>query len=264
MSNKPYITTERRGHIFLICLDRPEVRNAVNMEMIQQLSDAYTEYEDDKTARCAVIYASGKHFTFGLELDTVSQALLAEGKLKFSENNVDPVAGGFLERVRTKPIVCAVHGFCLTLGIELMLASDITIAAERTRFSQMEVQKGILPFGGATFRFLTASGWGNTMRYLLTGDDFGTDEALRMGLIQEVVEKKELLNRGIQLAEKIALQAPLAVQAVIANARKYLSKGEAEAIKELSPKALELLQTEDGKEGVKSFIEKRTAVFVGK
>lgn len=264
MSGSQFITVEKRGSVFLICFNRPDARNAVNMEMIHQLSDAFTEYEEDSAARCAVLYANGKHFTFGLELDSVSKALIEQGGLKFAEGKVDPLAAGFSERIRTKPVICAVHGFCLTLGVELMLASDIAVAAERTRFSQLEVQKGILPFGGATFRFLSTTGWGNSMRYLLTGDDFGTEEALRMGLIQEVVEKKELLNRALQLAEKISLQAPLAVQAVIANSRKFLLGGQKEAIKELTPKALELLQTEDGKEGVNSFIEKRIPVYSGK
>lgn len=264
MTSNKYITTEKKGHIFLICLDRPEARNAVNIEMIHQLSDAFTEYENDTNSRCAVLYANGKHFTFGLELDTVSKALIEQGGLKFAENNVDPLAAGFSNRIRTKPLVTAVHGFCLTLGVELTLASDITIAAERTRFAQMEVQRGILPFGGATFRLMMTSGYGNAMRFLLTGDDFGTQEALQIGLIQEVVEKKQLLDRAIHFAEKIAMQAPLAVQAVLSNARKFFLEGQNETIKELTPKALELLQTEDGKEGVNSFLEKRTPVFQGK
>ncbi|MCB1178994.1 MAG: enoyl-CoA hydratase/isomerase family protein, partial [Leptospiraceae bacterium] len=199
-----------------------------------------------------------------LELDTVSSALIEKGGLNFGENKVDPLGVGFSNRIRTKPLITAVHGFCLTLGVELLLASDISIAAERTRFSQLEVQKGILPFGGATFRFLNTTGWGNSMRYLLTGDDFGTEEALRMGIIQEVVSKDKLLSRATELAEKIALQAPLAVQAVIANSRKFLLGNQIESIKDLTPKALELLQTEDGKEGVKSYIEKRKPIFSGK
>ncbi|TGN13382.1 crotonase/enoyl-CoA hydratase family protein [Leptospira ilyithenensis] len=264
MSNNRFITTEKRDHIFLICLNRPEERNAVNMEMIHQLSDAFTEYEDDSTSRCAVLYANGMHFTFGLELHSVSKALVEQGGLRFAANNVDPLGVGFSSRTRTKPIICAVHGFCFTLGIELILASDIAIAAEKTRFSQMEVTRGILPFGGATFRFLRTAGWGNSMRYLLTGDDFGTEEALKMGIIQEVVQKKELLNRALEFAGKIALQAPLAVQAVIANSQKYFIEGQREAIKDLTPTALRLMQTEDGKEGVNSFIEKRKPVYIGK
>ncbi|MBK6609135.1 MAG: crotonase/enoyl-CoA hydratase family protein [Leptospiraceae bacterium] len=264
MSNNQFITTEKRGHIFLICLNRPEERNAVNMEMIHQLSDAFTEYEDDTTARCAVVHANGMHFTFGLELHSVSKAIVEQGGLRFADNNVDPLGVGFSSRTRTKPVVCAVHGFCFTLGIELMLASDISIAAEKTRFSQMEVTRGILPFGGATFRFLRTAGWGNSMRYLLTGDDFGTEEALKMGIIQQVVPKKELLNSALALAEKIALQAPLAVKAVIANSQKYFLEGQREATKDLTPLAIQLLQTEDGREGVNSFLEKRKPVYIGK
>ncbi|XDD54751.1 crotonase/enoyl-CoA hydratase family protein [Leptospira sp. WS4.C2] len=264
MTNPQFVTTEKRDHIFLICLNRPEERNAMNIEMINQLSHAFTEYEDDSTTRCAILYANGKHFTFGLQLEEVSQALLEKGSLQFAKGNVDPFGVGFSNRTRTKPLITAVHGFCLTLGIELMLASDIVIAAEKTRFAQMEVQRGILPFGGATIRFVKTAGWGNSMRYLLTGDDFGTEEAFRMGLIQEVVPKRELLDHALSLGRKITKQAPLAVRAVIANAKKSLELGEKEAIQELTPLAIGLLRTEDGKEGVKSFLEKREPVYLGK
>ncbi|TGL87500.1 crotonase/enoyl-CoA hydratase family protein [Leptospira congkakensis] len=264
MDHSQLVTTEKRENLFLICFNRPEERNAVNMEMIQQLSHAFTEYENDPTSRCAVLYANGKHFTFGLQLEEVSKALLEQGRLQFPKGSVDPFGVGFSDRKRTKPLVTAVHGFCLTLGIELMLASDIVIAAEKTRFAQMEVQRGILPFGGATIRFIKTAGWGNSMRYLLTGDDFGTEEAFRMGLVQEVVPKKELLDRALLLASKISKQAPLAVRAVIANAKKSLEEGENQAIEELSPLAIALLQTEDGKEGVKSFLERREPIYLGR
>ena len=104
-------------------------------------------------------------------------------------------------------MVCAVQGWCLTIGIELLLACDIRIAATNTRFGQIEVNRGILPFGGATLRFPQIAGWGNAMRWLLTGDVFDADEALRIGLVCEVVAPEALNERGLALAQQVALWA---------------------------------------------------------
>src|SRR6185369_16556956 len=98
---------------------------------------------------------------------------------------------------------CAIHGICLTIGIELSLATDIRVASVTTRFAQIEIKRGIYPVGGATLRFPREVGWGNAMRYLLTGDEFGAAEALRIGLVQEVVEEGRALERAIALADVI-------------------------------------------------------------
>lgn len=268
MSQSQYIKVERKEGIFLIGLNRPEERNAINTQMIIELSNAMTEYEDDSDSRCAVLYAEGMHFTFGLELqevaDTVIKANESGSDTIYPENNIDPWSTGMTKRIRTKPLICAVHGFCLTLGIELMLACDIVIAAEKTKFSQLEVQRGIMPFGGATIRFVRSAGWGNAMRYLLTGDVFSAEEAYRLGLVQEIVPKKDLLESAIQLAKKIAEQAPLAIKATLANSRKYVMEGEREATKNLVSITAGLLNSQDGKEGIQSFLEKRKANFLGK
>ena len=124
-------------------------------------------------------------------------------------------------------------GTGLTLGIELALASDIVVAADDTVFAQLEVARAILPFGGATTRFAGVAGWGNAMRWMLTGDRFDAAEAHRMGLVQEVVPAGEQLTRARELAGRIAAQAPLAVQATLANARLAVSDGEAAAASRL-------------------------------
>ncbi|TGK01642.1 crotonase/enoyl-CoA hydratase family protein [Leptospira semungkisensis] len=264
MTSYTYILTEKKGHVFSIILNRPSERNAMNTQMIFELSDALTKYEDDPDARCAVIYANGLHFTFGLELQEVAGALLEERRSLFTPNTINPWDTGETKRVRKKPVICAVHGFCLTLGIELMLACDIGLAADKTVFAQLEVQRGIPPFGGATIRFVRTAGWGNAMKYILTGDTFDAKEAYRLGIAQEVLPKKDLLPRAFELAEKISAQAPLAVQASIANARKALEEGQVPAISELFSITIENLKSPDGQEGVRSFLEKRAGVFKGK
>jgi enoyl-CoA hydratase/carnithine racemase len=161
-------------------------------------------------------------------------------------------------------VVCAVQGRCLTLGIELALAQDITIASDDTRFGQIEVKRGIFPFGGATLRWVMASGWGNAMRWLLTGDELPAQEALRIGLVQEVVPHGTQLERAIALAETISAQAPLGVRATLLSARKRLEHGFEAAVKDLHPEILRLMQTDDAREGVMSFVERRAARFEGR
>jgi enoyl-CoA hydratase/carnithine racemase len=123
-----------------------------------------------------------------------------------------------------KPVVMAVNGIAFTLSIELALAADIVIAADDVRFRQLEIGRGIMPFGGATFRAPAQLGWGNAMRFLLTAEEFGAAEALRIGLVQEVVPAGAHVQRAVDLAHLIAQQAPLGVQATLASARRTRSR----------------------------------------
>jgi enoyl-CoA hydratase/carnithine racemase len=161
--------------------------------------------------------------------------------------------------------VAAVQGWVMTLAIELLLAADIRIAASDARFAQLEVRRGIYPFGGATIRFPRDAGWGNAMRWLLTGDEFDAAEAYRIGLVQEVVEPGQQLVRAIELATTIATKAaPLGVKTTLASAHRARLDGEAAAFARLDADVAELFDTEDGSEGVRSFIERREARFVGR
>jgi enoyl-CoA hydratase len=209
-----------------------------------------------------VVHAAGEHFTAGLDLADVGPRLGPDGLEIVPEGGINPwqVDGAAL----SKPVVIAVQGTCLTLGIELMLASDIVVAAESTRFGQIEVSRGILPFGGATIRFPRAAGWGNAMRWLLTGDLFDAAEAHRMGLVQEVVPDGRELTRAIELAERIAAQAPLAVQATLESARAALRDGAAAAEAGLQPALARLAASTDARIGMEAFLSRTPAEFVGR
>ena len=258
----PLIRTEKRGYVLEIVFDRADERNAFNTQMLLELSAAYTQLEDDSELRCALVYAEGKHFTLGLELHEVAATIRREQRLPIPEGNVDP--WDLIGRIRRKPVVVAAHGFCFTLGIELLFAADIRIAAQGTRFAQAEVARGIMPFGGGTMRWVRDTGWGNAMRYVLTGEPFDAPEALRMGLIQEVVPKAALIDRGRALALLVSEQAPLAVQAARQSARRYAYEGFEAAAGDLLKTTLQLMDTEDAAEGVLSFQEKRKAVYKGR
>ncbi|MCR3771468.1 crotonase/enoyl-CoA hydratase family protein, partial [Pseudomonas aeruginosa] len=177
------ISRERRGHLLLLGLDRVAKRNAFDLPMLDDLVAALGEYEADDKLRCALLFAHGEHFTAGLDLANVGETFRQGWKLP--EGAVDPW-GTFGGRRPSKPLVVAVQGYCYTIGIELMLAADINLCASNARFAQLEVQRGILPFGGATLRMHQVAGWGNAMRWLLTGDEFDAHEAYRLGLVQEV------------------------------------------------------------------------------
>ena len=261
MSDEQRITTERRGHVFLIGFNRPEKRNAADFALLQQLALAYGELERDPELRVGLVHAVGDHFTAGLDLADVGPRL--------GPNGIDIVPAGGLNpwqvdgRALSKPVVMAVQGTCLTLGIELMLASDISVAAESAMFGQIEVARGILPFGGATIRFPRTVGWGNAMRWILTGDMFDAREAHRLGLVQEVVPDGTQFDRALELAERIAAQAPLAVQATLANARKAIREGDAAAEADLQPMLARLAATEDARIGMEAFLSRQPATFVG-
>ena len=253
------ITIERDGHVLLIGLNRPEKRNAFNLVMLGELSRAYALLEADHELRCGVLFAHGTHFTGGLDLADVAPAIAA-GEASYPADGRDPWR---LDGTWTKPIVAAAHGWVMTLGIELLLAADIRIAAPDTRFSQLEVRRGIYPFGGATLRFPRETGWGNAMRWMLTGDEFDAAEAHRIGLVQEIAD--DPIDSARRIAHTIADRAaPLGVSAVIASAHQARDHGDAAAIADLQPAVARLFGSADGAEGVQSLIERRDAVFTGR
>ena len=256
------VTVDRDGHVLLIGFNRPDKRNAADMQLLEELSLAYGELERDPEARVGLVYAHGDHFTGGLDLADVGPRIGPTGLDIVPDGGINPwqVSGQSL----SKPVVIAVQGTCLTLGIELMLASDIAIAAESTRFGQIEVARGILPFGGATIRFPRAVGWGNAMRWILTGDTFDAAEALRIGLVQEVVPDGAQFDRGLEIARRVAAQAPLAVQAALANARIAVRDSDEAAEIALQPDLVRLAGSEDARIGMEAFATRQTAEFVGR
>lgn len=258
----PAVTIEREGHVLLMGLNRPQKRNAFTKQMITELANAYGLLESDKSLWCGVLYAHGQHFTGGFDLADVGPDLVS-GAFALPADARDPWR---LDGVWTKPVVAAAQGWVMTLGIELLLAADIAIAAADARFSQMENRRGLYPFGGATFRFPQSAGWGNAMRWILTGDEFDAAEAHRIGLVQQIVpDAAAAVAAATSIARTIVTRcAPLSVQTTLASAHRARLAGERAAIERLRPDVTGLLRTEDGAEGMRSFVERREAVFTGR
>ena len=258
------IDLEVRDGVLLIGINRPNKRNGFTPKMYRELGEAYTRLDDDPTLRVGVLHAMGEHFTAGLDLPTIAP-LMQRGEKAVPMGLVDPLNLGIEDyRRRTKPMVVAVQGITYTLGIELMLAADIVVAADNCRFSQLEVKRGIMATGGATLRMAERAGMGNALLHLLTGDEFGSAEALRLNFVQRVVQAGQQLNEALNIAQAIAAQAPLAVVATRQNVLKAIEQGPLVAMHEFISVQKTLSNSEDAKEGVQSFIEKRAARFAGK
>ncbi|GGF27669.1 enoyl-CoA hydratase [Aliidongia dinghuensis] len=255
------ILVEQRGPLLLMGIDRVPKRNGFSEKMVVELAEAFDRMEHDPAVRCGVLHALGPHFTAGLQLDQL-KSWFERGQHLGLAGKVDPY--NLRPPLRTKPVVAAVQGICFTAGIELMLAADVVVASADCRFGQIEVKRGIMANHGATIRMVERAGWGNAMRYLLTGDEFDAATALRLGFVQEVVEPGRQFERAIELAERIAAEAPLAVAATIRNATLAIEHGPAAAVAELGPVQQRLMASEDAAEGVASFREKREARFTGR
>ena len=258
------IDCDVQGHVLLIGINRPAKRNGFTPKMFRELGQAYTRLDDDPALRVGVLHAVGGHFTAGLDLPTIAP-LMKRGEKAVPLGLVDPLNLGMEGyRRRTKPMVVAVNGITYTLGIELMLAADIVVAADDCRFSQLEVKRGIMATGGATLRMAERAGLGNALLHLLTGDEFGAAEALRLNFVQKVVPAGQALPEALRLAQAIAEQAPLAVIATRQNALKAVEHGPLVAMADFIEVQRRLSNSEDAAEGVRSFVERRPARFTGR
>lgn len=253
------VRSERHGRILKVVIDNPAKRNAFSPEMRLELSEALTELDRDEDLWVGVLCAEGDHFTAGLDMPKFFGPNATARPLP--EGNIDPF--GLASRCR-KPIVTAVQGITYTIGIEMMLAGDIVVAAETTRFCQMESKRGIAPLGGAHFRYITRAGWGNAMYHLFLCDEFSAAEAYRIGLVQEVVPAGQQTARAMELAAIIARNAPLDIQVTKEAGRRFIEAGEQAAIAVVPEIRARVLGTEDAKEGIRSFVERREAVFTGR
>ena len=244
--------------VVLVRINRPEARNALNIEVRKLLSRYLTELSEDSTTRAVVITGNEKSFAAGADIKEMANLGTIEA-LQRGIHRLWQSIGSC-----RKPVIAAVSGYALGGGCELAMTCDIIVAGESASFGQPEVKIGILPGGGGTQRLARAVGKYKAMKYVLTGDMFSAREAFDMGLVSEVVPDPEVEGRALDLARQLAALPPLALQlakeAVLAGMEAPLSSALA-----LEAKSLQILfSSQDQKEGMRAFIEKRKPKFEGR
>jgi enoyl-CoA hydratase/carnithine racemase len=252
------IESSSDGDVALLRLNRPEARNALSPEMMDELIGELERLDPAPDVRCIVIAGSEQVFAAGADIKAMSER-------SFAEALTHPSASFWrrLAAVKT-PTIAAVSGYALGGGCELALACDMIVAAESARFGQPEITLGIIPGGGGTQRLARVMGKQLAMEYVLTGRQFDAEMALRMGLVNKVAKKKSWLEEAMELARTIAERPPIAArlakQAVLAAEETALSAG-----LENERRLYELaMATEDRVEGMRAFLEKREPKFEGR
>jgi enoyl-CoA hydratase/carnithine racemase len=249
------------GSILLIGIARQE-SNRIDLSAVIGLGRAYYLLDHDEALRVGVLYAQGPDFVGGT-LDPATWApVLRTGRFPETREFINPV--GTIPPRREKPLVVAVQGKTQGAGHELFLSADVRVAASDSVFAQGEVTRGHFPAGGATITFVREAGWGNAMRYMLTGDEWGADEAYRLGLVQYVTPPGQQLDRAIEVARKIAAAAPLGIRATLGSARRALIDGQEAAFAALLPELGRLAQSEDHEEYFRALQEKRAPAYRGR
>jgi len=244
--------------VVLLRINRPEARNALNLEVRKLLAKHLADIGEDTTTRAVVLTGNEKSFAAGADIKEMADVGTIEALQRGVHKLWRAIAGC------PKPVIAAVNGYALGGGCELAMTCDIIVAGESARFGQPEVLIGIIPGGGGTQRLTRAVGKYKAMKYILTGDQISAKEAFEMGLASEVVPDPEVEGRAIDIARQIAVLPPLAVQlakeAVLAGMEAPLSSALALEVKSLQI----LFSSQDQKEGMRAFIEKRKPKFQGK
>lgn len=258
MADYQYILVERDERVGIVTLNRPKELNALNIPLIGELADALEEFDRDDAIRCIVITGAGeKAFAAGADIKEMSD-----------KSPMQMLTGSFENWLRItrihKPLIAAVGGYALGGGCELAMHCDMIVASENARFGQPEIMLGIIPGAGGTQRLARVLGKYRTMEMVLTGAQISAQELANLGLVNRVVPKGEHLTEALKLAKTVAQQAPLAARmakdAVLAAFETSLSEG-----LDVERKNFFLLfSTEDMREGMQAFIEKRKANFQGK
>jgi enoyl-CoA hydratase/carnithine racemase len=257
------LTIERRGQIVLFGMNRPYIQNRIDPETYEKLAEAYYQYDHDPSLRAAILFGHGENFSRGIDVEGFKSFAGTDKPWIASTGTIDPL--GKRAPNLTKPLIVVTHGDTWNMAHELHLVADIRIASADTRFGQDENTHGRLPGGGSTIRFPREVGWGNAMRYMLTGDHWSAEEAFRIGEVQKVAPgAKEALEAGIRIANEIADCAPLGVETTLASAHLAIDQTDEQALSKLDAQFGALFHTQDFLEGRKAEAEGRKPVYQGK
>jgi enoyl-CoA hydratase len=267
---KEALLVERDGHVVTLTMSRPEVKNALNPEMLCRMADAWDLIDGDEDVRVAILTGAGGAFCAGADLDQLVgrsiKGLPPEDE--FEERiraDYQVIFKGLLRNYQLKkPLVAAIEGPCIAGGTEILQATDVRVAGEGSTFGISEVRWGLFPLGGSTVRLRRQIPYTRAMEILLSGDHFPAADALLMGLIGRVVPRGQALAVAREIANKIAANGPLAVQSIKRSVQETEGFPEAQALEIEQRIGQPVFMSEDAREGPKAFKEKRTPQFKGK
>ncbi len=252
------VLTETRGNVGLVTLNRPEVRNALSRQLLKELMDGLEAFDQDAGVGAMVVAGGEKAFAAGADITEMADKSAAEMK-----NSEFIVTFSRIMNVR-KPVIAAVSGWALGGGLEIALACDMIVASESAKFGQPEVTLGVIPGAGATQRLTHALGKALAMEMILNNRILSAVEALEFRLVNRVVEVEAYLDEAIKLAGEIAGRAPLAVQAAKRMINQSFERGLSDGLTLERDAFYNLFSTEDQKEGMRAFIEKRSPQWKGR
>ncbi len=252
------ILTELHGAVAILRLNRPGKLNALNLATMEQLCDALESFDRDNAVRCMLLTGSERAFAAGADINDMADASLVD---MYQRNQF-----ARWERIRkiSKPIVAAVNGFALGGGCELMMHCDIIVAAETARFGQPEINIGIMPGAGGTQRLTRAIGKFRAMDLVLTGRMITAREAAQMGLVSRVVPAENCLDEAMNICHELAGKSPIALRLAKEAVLKAQETSLTEGLEYERKLFYMLFATDDQKEGMRAFLEKRAPVFVGR
>ncbi len=262
------IEYEKRDHIAYVTFNRPEARNAMDLEHVEALAKAWVDFRDDNSMRVAIITGVGKSFCSGADLGSLIPQITGspDGVAGLLKDEMGELFQAAMLRdfELWKPVVAAVNGYCIAGGLEMLCGMDIRIASEKAIFALQEVKWGLFPFGGSTVRLPRELTHCKAMEILLTGEKMDAHEAHRIGLVNYVVPPEELMATAERYARRIADNGPVAVSAIKRSAIECLSLPLKEAYEHEIDLSTPVFQSEDAVEGPMAFMEKRKPAFKGK
>ncbi|MEY2431887.1 MAG: enoyl-CoA hydratase [Acidimicrobiaceae bacterium] len=262
---EPHLLYERDGHVAIVTMNRPAAKNALSGEMLVRMYDAWVEIDEDPELRVGILTGAGGTFCSGMDLKAFAGNTQGENPFqqRFEEDS-DLHWKALLRHFRPrKPIIAAVEGFALAGGTEILQGTDIRVAGEGATFGITEVARGLFPLGGSTVRLRRQIPYTLAAEMLLTGRRVPAAEAKDIGLIGHVVPDGTALEKAREIADQIAANAPLSVQAVLRSLREGAEMSEADALANELELGWPIFATKDAKEGATAFAEKRPANFKG-
>jgi enoyl-CoA hydratase len=263
----PHCRVERDGHIVVVTMDRPEAKNALSTDMLVGLADAWAYISDETDVRVGILTGANGTFCAGADLKAMGSPSQDERVRQRASEIKDYHWKGLLrdtEALPAKPIICAIEGYAVAGGTELLVGTDLRIVAESATLGLFEARRALFPMGGSAIRLPRQIPYAFAMDLLLTGRAVTAAEALRMGLVNEVVPDGQALTRARELAADIAACGPLAVQAILRAYRATLGMDEAEALRVSDEIGWPVIGSEDAKEGARAFRDKRPPTYLGK